>query len=202
MSLCLVNLAKSNMIYIIIGCLGFLVIHIFDVVSLKKVPGAKPVVWILGSGMLVYALLMLMLQPAKLSLPAWSPLIGWLLLGVSLILLIYSLFISLPFRKTYVASGVSDQLIKTGMYSLVRHPGVIWLSLVLLSLILVSGSNLLLAAVPLFIFLDIILVIIQDRLFLGRMFEGYQDYRQETPMIFPNRKSLFVFINSLKRLNT
>ncbi len=189
------------MIYIIIGCLGFLIIHIFGIVSLRKVPGAKPVVWVLGSGTLVYALLMLMLQPAKLSLPAWSPLIGGMLLIVSLILLIYSLFVSLPFRQTYVASGVSDRLITTGMYSLVRHPGVIWLSLVLLSLILVSRSSLLLAALPLFIFLDIILVVIQEKVFFGRMFGGYQAYRQETPMIIPNRKSLYVFINSLKRLD-
>ncbi len=187
------------MIFILIGCLSFLVIHIVDIVSLKKVPGAKPVIWVLGSGMLVYALLMLVLQPSKLSLPVWLSVIGWLLLVVSLSLLIYSLFIGLPFQKTYVASGLSDRLIKTGMYSLVRHPGVIWLSLVLLSLILVSGSNLLLAAVPLFIFLDIILVIIQDRVFFGRMFDGYQTYRQETPMILPNRKSLYAFINSLKR---
>ncbi|MEE8413071.1 MAG: methyltransferase [Dehalococcoidales bacterium] len=190
------------MVYIIIGGLGFLVIHIFDIVALKKVPGAKPVVWILGSGMLVYALVMLMLQPAKLSLPAWMPLTGWLLLSVSLILLIYSLFISLPFRKTYVASGVSDRLITKGMYSLVRHPGVIWLSLVLLSLILVSSSSLLLAAAPLFIFLDIILVTIQDKVFFSRMFDGYQDYRLETPMVLPNRKSFYAFINSLKRLDT
>lgn len=29
------------MIYVVIGCLGFLVIHLFDIVSLKRLPGGE-----------------------------------------------------------------------------------------------------------------------------------------------------------------
>ena len=182
-----------------LGCLGFLVIHLFDIISLKRLPGAKPFVWILGSGLLVYALVMACLQPGKLPLPIWSTWLGWALLTISLILLIYSLFINLPFRKTYIATGVGDKLITTGLYALVRHPGVHWFILVLLSLILVSRSSLLLIAAPIFILLDIVLVIAQDKFFLSSMFDGYDSYRQETPMLVPNRQSINAFINSLKQ---
>ena len=186
------------MIYITIGCLGFLIIHLFDIVSLKRLPGAKPPTWALGCSLLVYALVMICLQADKLPLPLWVSWPGWVLLSISFLLLVYSLFINLPFRKTYIATGVGDKLVKSGLYALVRHPGVIWLTLVLLSLILISRSSLLMIAAPIFILLDIALVIAQDRFFFGRMFHGYDSYRQETPMLVPNRQSLNAFIDSLK----
>jgi len=187
------------MIYMAIGCLGFLLIHLFDIVSLKRLPGAKPFIWILGSGLLVYALMVACLQSQKLPLPPWSTWLGWALLTISLLLLIYSLFINLPFRKTYIATGVGNKLIRTGLYALVRHPGVHWFILLMLSLILVSKSSLLLIATPIFILLDIVLVIVQDKFFFSRMFDGYDSYRQETPMLVPNRQSINAFINSLKQ---
>jgi len=184
---------------IAIGCLGFLVIHLFDIVSLKRLPGAKPFAWILGSGLLVYALVMVCFQSDKLPLPIWSTWLGWALLTISLLLLIYSLFINLPFRKTYIATGVGDKLITTGLYALVRHPWVHCFTLILLSLILVSKSSLLLIASPIWILLYILLVVIQDKFIFSRMFQGYDAYKQETPMLVPNRQSLNAFINSLKQ---
>jgi len=108
------------MIYIVIGSLGFLIIHLLDIVSLKRVPGAKPLTWILGSGLLAYSLIMVCLAPDKLPLPIWSTWLGWALLSVSLFLLIYSLFITLPFRKTYITTGVGNKLITTGLYFKVK----------------------------------------------------------------------------------
>ena len=94
-----------------IGCLGFLPIHLFDIVSLKRLPGAKPFTWILGSGLLAYLLIKVCFAPDKLSLPIWSTWLGWPLLLIFLFLLIYSLFINLPFRKTYVTTSVRNKLI-------------------------------------------------------------------------------------------
>ncbi len=187
------------MIYIALGAIGFLVIHFLDIVSLKRIPGAKPIAWISGSGLLIYSLMMACLQSDKLLLPMWSTWLGWGLLSVSLFLLAYSLFINLPFRKTYITTGVSDKLITTRLYALVRHPGIHWFILLMLSLILVSRSSLLLIASPIWILLDILLVAIQDKLFLSRMFDGYDNYKRETPMLLPNRRSVNAFIYSLRQ---
>jgi len=190
------------MIYIAIGALGFLVIHFFDVVSLKRIAGAKPITWVVGSGLLIYSLTMICFAPDKLPLPIWSTWLGWGLLAISLFLLIYSLFINLPFRKTYVATGVGDKLITTGLYALVRHPGIHWFTLTLLSLVLVSRSTLLLIAAPILILLDILLVVVQDKFFLSRMFDEYDSYRQETPMLLPNRRSVNTFMRSLRQASS
>ena len=187
------------MLYIAIGALGFTVIHLFDLVALKGVPRVKPVIWAAGSGLLIFSLVKICLWPDRLLLPAWLTGLGWGVLAVSAGLLIHSLFISLPFHKTYVATGVGDGLITTGFYALVRHPGVIWFTLLMLSLILVSGSRLALIAAPVFIALDIVLVIIQDKFVFNRMFKGYDGYRQETPMLLPSRRSVNAFLRSIRQ---
>ena len=188
------------MLYIVLGIIGFIVIHLFDLVSLKRVPRAKPIVWASGSGLLIYSLVMICLTPDKLVLPVWLTWLGWGLLSLSLPLLIHSLFVGLPFRKTYLATGIGDRLITTGVYALTRHPGVIWFTILMLALIPVSGSRLLLIAAPVFIALDILLVAIQDRFIFGRMFDGYESYRRRTPMLLPNRRSLNVFLRSLRKV--
>jgi protein-S-isoprenylcysteine O-methyltransferase Ste14 len=185
------------MIYIAIGGLGFLIIHLFDIVSLKRVPVAKPATWLVGGGLLIYSLIMISLAPNKLSLPTWLTGIGWCLLLISVSLLAYSLFVNLPFRETYLATGVGDKLVVTGLYALVRHPGVHWFIITMLALVLVTRSQLMLIAGPVFILLDVILVVIQDRFFFRRMFQGYDRYRRETPMLFPNRKSINTFKKGL-----
>jgi protein-S-isoprenylcysteine O-methyltransferase Ste14 len=186
------------MLYIIIGAVGFTVVHIFDLVALKKIPRLKPVIWSVGSGILIYALVMICLSPEKLVVPAWFTGLGWGVLVLSASLLIHALFISLPFRKTYIDRGVGDKLVDRGVYALVRHPGVIWFTLLMLALIPVARSRLLLIAAPVFIALDIVLVIIQDKFLFGRMFPGYGAYRQETPMLLPSRRSVNIFLRFLR----
>ena len=187
------------MIYIGIGILGFLVAHTFDIFCLKKVPLAKPISWGLGCLLLIYSLVMMSLSPEKLPLPAWAVWLGWVLLPPSFFLLVYALFVNLPFRKTYVEAGVGDKLIKTGLYALVRHPGVYWVALFFFSLVFISRSPIMLIAAPILVVLNTALVIVQDKFYFPKMFEGYDKYQQETPMLVPNRRSIKAFINSLNQ---
>jgi len=187
------------MVYIVVGCFGFLIIHLFDIVSLRRLPVLKPVTWLLGCGLLGYALAMLSIESPKLPLPIWSTWLGWALLSVSFFILVYALFLNLPFRQTYITTGIGNKLIRTGLYALVRHPGVLGLALFLTTLVLVTKSSLLLVGTPVFILLDVVLVTIQDRFFFVRMFDSYTGYQRETPMLMPNRQSLNAFINWLKQ---
>ena len=195
-----INGVNSTMIYIGIGIFGFIIIHLFDLVSLKRIPlGAKPITWTAGFAILIFSLIKLCLQSNTLSIPVPLTWLGWLLLAVSLMMISFALFINLPFRKTYVSAGVGDKLVKTGLYALVRHPGVYWVTSFFFSLVLISKSYLMLIAAPIFVVLNTALVIAQDKYFFLKMFEGYDKYQQETPMLVPNRRSVTAFINSLKR---
>ncbi len=142
---------------------------------------------------------MVCLRTERVLLPLWASWLGWVLLGASLFLLIYSLFIELPFRKTYVEGEGERGLVRTGTYALVRHPGVLWYALFLLSLVLVSKSKLLLLASPIWLFMDVLWVTIQEWFFFNKMFPGYDGYRRETPMIVPNRRSIAACIRTLRQ---
>jgi protein-S-isoprenylcysteine O-methyltransferase Ste14 len=85
---------------------------------------------------------------------------------------------------------VGEKLVKTGTYALVRHPGVLWFGLLLFSLVLISRSQLLLVAAPVWLVIDVLYAWVQDRFFFERMFPGYGAYRAETPMFIPTRRSI------------
>jgi len=187
------------MVYIVIGVCGILMAYFFDVVSLWRIPWAKQGVGIVAVALIVYAAVMACLAPEKLGLPIWLTWMGWALLVVSLPVFIYSLFVNLPFHKTYIEPGVANKLITTGAYALVRHPGIFGYALVLVSLILVSHSKLLLIASPIWFAADILHVVIQDKYVFGKMFADYGDYRSETPILIPNRKSISTCLRTLRQ---
>ena len=122
----------------------------------------------------------------------------WPLVLFGLYFQVAAITTDLPVKKTYVESGTGDQLIKTGFFAMARHPGVIFFIFLTIGLILVSDSLLMLIAVPILGALDIILVTIQDKYFFPKMFAGYDEYRKETPSIFPTINSIKACVKTIK----
>jgi len=187
------------MTYILLGVLGIIIVYFCDFLAIKRIPYIKPIMWVFGWSLLVYTMVMASLWPDKIVLPGWVGWVGWILLVVSILLIVHAIFVSLPFRKTYIATGAGEKLVTTGFYALVRHPWLHWSILLLISLILVSRSRLVLFAATPFVLLEVISVSLQEYFFLRRIFYGYERYRKETPMLIPNRKSIKNFFNSLKQ---
>ncbi len=106
---------------------------------------------------------------------------------VFLVLLIYTLFFALPFDSTYVRDSREREAYTGGVYSLCRHPGVLWLAGLYLSLMpVVSGVR------PRSIFLliivgDIVYVIYQDVYIFPKTFTNYNEYKKTTPFLLPGR---------------
>ena len=187
------------MINIVIGCLGFIITHSFDIAALSGIRKIKPVIWLTGNGLIAYSLVSLCISLPKLGLPSWLMWVGWPLVLFGLFFQVVAITNDLPLKKTYVESGTGDQLIKTGFFALARHPGVIFFIFLTVGLTLVSDSLLMLIAVPVFGALDVILVIIQDKYFFPKMFAGYSEYRKETPSILPTINSIKACIRTIKR---
>ena len=189
------------MIYILIGVVGFLVAYTFDWLSLKESSMAKQLAGILAVGLLIYATVMVCLGPAEFDLPFFTLPLGACLLLISFSLLIYSLFVEIPFRSTYLEKGAGSKLITTGTYALARHPGVLWLGLFYLSLALLFPSTTLFLAVTAWLIMDIIYVIVQDKVFFPRMFPDYHDYQRRTPFLIPNRQSISACLKTMNPRN-
>ena len=182
--------------YILVGSLGFLSGYAFEVVSGKRLPGARPVLFAIASGLLLFSMVMVCLTSERFWLPTWAIVFGWILLPVSSLLFLRTLFFDLPFRGTYVTSLSESCLVTTGSYAIVRHPTVPLFLLILISILLVSQASLVLLAIPIWGSLDILWAVLQERLVLTKVFPDYKRYRESTPMLLPNRRTMGIFLNA------
>ena len=183
--------------YIILGVCAFLTTYFFDLAALKKsrffkfVLGGVPIV------LFIIALIGVCTYAARFHLPEWTLYLGYFLLLLAGYLMYLSLIREIHPQEAYLSESHGRQLVKTGTYALVRHPGVLWFTLFLLALLLISRSQILLLAAPIWIGMDILYILIQDRFYFPRMFPGYGQYRKETPLLIPTRKSLRRFLSTM-----
>ena len=179
------------MFYIILGCIAFGFLYLFDinkVVSFNKIFNVN---FLFGCVILAYATLYLLKADyAGFILAMPIRVISLLLAAVAFIFMLYALFISLPFKKTYLKTYVSSEVIDHGMYALCRHPGVIWFFFFYLFLFLYTGKWEMLWACLLWTLMDVIHVWIQDRWFLPAILKGYHNYQKKTPFLIPNIDSI------------
>lgn len=173
-----------------VGVGGFALAILSDFLSIGRFQALSRWGFWVSAGILTYALFEVTLFTGRLNLAAPLVLAGWIILPLSFILLIYSLFIELPFSSTYLGEGVQQALFTGGTYALTRHPGLLWFGLFLVALLFVSRSRDLLIAAPVWFFLDMLWVVIQDRFIFVKLFRQYNLYQKETPMLIPNYKSL------------
>lgn len=97
-------------------------------------------------------------------------------------LLLHALFFAIPFKSTYIKPGAS-KTVKSGVYSICRHPGVWWLTLMLLCFWI--SLDLPLYAAVVYSFLDFLYAYIEDRFIFPYSLEGYREYKTEVPFLIP-----------------
>jgi protein-S-isoprenylcysteine O-methyltransferase Ste14 len=176
--------------YILIGTTAFIFFFFFDIYTLKNEGVKKKIFGIMGLGTFIYSAVMIILRSDKIEilLPIRiSSFVLWL--GVTL-LLIYSLFLELPFVKTYGKMQHNTELVDTGTYALCRHPGVLWFGFLFLFLFSTTGAVLLIPAGVIWTIIDILYVYLQEKLFFYKIFPEYKAYIKTTPMLIPTRASM------------
>ena len=184
--------------HIVLGLLAFLLAPAFELVSIKGVRGGKQIIGLASLALWGLAIRGVCADPRRFAVSTWLIVIAWITLVISAALLFYSLFIEIPFKLTYHSPGSGQQLVTTGTYALVRHPGVLWFALLMSSVVVVSGSCLALLAAPLWVVADVLYAWVQDRYLFPAMFPGYGEYQQAVPMLIPTRASLRRCLRTLR----
>lgn len=182
--------------YIFTGSIAFILFFLFDYYKLKNFNSARNAASITGLILFLYSLVMTGSSSPKLHFPVLVHLISVFLLAVSIVLLIYSLFLELPFRATYNQGNENNSLVVTGTYALCRHPGVLWLFLSLIFTFFITGAIQVAAAAIIWTSINSLYVFLQEKLFFCRMFPGYKEYQRRTPMLIPNSQSMKKCIES------
>ena len=169
--------------YILLGAVAIAELYLYEAALLSRRPLLRYPIAVLGAGGFLVSAVMVAATSEGYSLGTGVRILGAVCAFVFLALLIYSLFIEI--------SPTASELTTTGTYALVRHPGVLWFALLLLSVFLLTGSRLLLIAVPVWVGMDILYIIVQERWFFPRMFgSAYTDYQRKVPMLIPTGTSI------------
>lgn len=119
--------------------------------------------------------------------------VGYLSLAAAalfLFMLIYTLFFAIPLGESYKSQQGGRRVIKSGVYALCRHPGVLWLMGGYLFLWLAFGETVLFVAFVVFSLLDIGYIVLQDWVIFPQMFEDYEEYRRQVPFLLPTLDSI------------
>jgi len=104
----------------------------------------------------------------------------------------------MPYCSQY-ASSRPQKLVTSGTYALVRHPGVMWLAIIFVSLLLLFPSKILLLAALVWLGVDVLHVFIQDKFLFPKAFADYPKYRAQTPFLIPTRKSFRACLRTFGR---
>ena len=187
------------MTYIGLGCLCFLFFILYDLNQIhKNHRGIRP---LFAVGCITLCVLTITMSVTEfesdyqVTFPAVA--VFFLLAGIQLMLLVYTLFFAVPFQEAYV-EGSKQKICKTGVYALCRHPGVLFLAGFYLFLSLGLGKPFMLLAGTVYTGMNLLYILLQDRYTFPRLFEGYDDYRKETPYLIPDADSIRKCISDLK----
>ncbi len=144
-----------------------------------------------SAALLLAALAALLLNGDRFAPPVLLRAAGGICSAVFLFLLASSLFLEIAVFPSRAEGRAERRVVTTGTYALCRHPGVLWLPLFLLSIAALSGSRLLLLAVPLWTVADALLVAVEDVILFPRIFgSAYDAYRRTVPFLIPTPSSI------------
>jgi len=187
------------LIYMILGCLAFVFLVIFDlnkIILFNKIFNLFFPIGIVVLGISTVAILFGDFESFYVSIY-----LRWffgLMSLISLLLMLYCLFLALPFAKTYQELEKENTVIDTGVYALCRHPGVIWVFLFYVFLGLASAKVMMLGAALVWNAMNVLYVFVQDRFIFPQMLTGYQSYQERVPFIIPNADSIRNYLSLRK----
>lgn len=101
---------------------------------------------------------------------------------ISMYLLVKTVFLELSKKGSH-----PGELITEGSYGLCRHPGFWWFSLLILDLAVMRGLGEFTIYAATLIFLNFMLILLQDAYLFPKIFEGYDDYKKRVPFLFPRK---------------
>ncbi|AIO18924.1 hypothetical protein KQ51_01045 [Candidatus Izimaplasma bacterium HR1] len=182
------------MLYILIGAFGFIALLVFDLMSLKNQVFFKYFFAFLGLALIIFSTFELVSYNADLFINSYLRIASLLFAVIFMVLLVYSVFIEVG-GNSY-QKFAEPKLVTNGTYSLVRHPGVIWLFLAYIFLALFSQNSYLLLSAIIWTTVNTIYVIVQEKYILVKIFPNYSEYIKSTPMVIPNYLSVKRFITT------
>lgn len=169
-----------------IGISGYLLLCVYDWAQILQKPILKH---ICSTGFILTGIPYISILHNSLIISQVSHIMFLLFICLLAILLIYSAMLEIPLYMKKHPTAQSG-CYQRGTYSLCRHPGFIWYTIINISMIWYAREPAVTVMMILFTFCNLVLVILEDLLFFPRMFPDYADYRKRVPFLIPSPFSI------------
>jgi len=168
-----------------VGIIAYILYFIYDYNSITRKNRFAASFFTVGTLMIIGSTVSVLVKKHCLSpVSAAAAIVAFIFLG----LLVYTLFFALPFTETYVKESELRKTYTGGVYSICRHPGVLWLVGMYLCFIVISADLSASVYYGIIIAGDILYVVYQDIYIFPRTFSDYDEYKKTTPFLIPGLK--------------
>lgn len=194
------ELRARNMIYLFTGLAAFLLFIFYDINAAGLHYRFLGGCFFIGCVMLFGSTVGILAESRQQIIVNSFTVVCMIIALVFLALLVYTLFVVLPFRNTYLSSpakGEKGKVCSCGVYALSRHPGVLWFTGIYLFLSLAIPTPLVIQASMTFCVCNILYVIFQDLWTFPRTFRDYSRYKETVPFLLPTAESIRRCTNTL-----
>lgn len=184
---------------LLFSIIAYLLYFLYDWCTVKKqMPSVSRWFFPLGTLFVGIATVFLLQQSIRCFVIAPFSIFSLLLAFVFGYFLFDSLVLSLP-KGTYTDPDAPRKVFRGRMYALCRHPGVLWYCCMYLALWAAAPSTA--GAIQCFALClgNILYMFLQDIWTFPAVFSDYNDYKNETPLFFPTRKSILACIRCYHR---
>ena len=142
-------------------------------------------------------------------IPAWISMhihvrffVSAILSVLFLMLLIYTLFFAIPFDTTYIHENTLRNAYTDGVYALCRHPAVLWFTGLYFSLWLMVLTTEAVITFLIYILMDILYIILQERFIFFKTFKNYSEYQMNTPFLIPTINSIKKCVHTMTKVSS
>ena len=186
------------MLFILLGSLGFLLYLLCDYFYYKNSWSVLlSIFYYISSVTIFISIFLLAMYSNRFYLSFYLIIISGILTLIFLFLLIKTLLFETDF------SGKSTNLVTSGSYLISRHPGVLYLILLMFFLIFFSRSILLIYSFFVFSFLNLIIAYLEDIIFLPEKYKDYNEFKKHTPFLIPKVNNLqYIFFTKKNQKKT
>lgn len=173
------------MLFILSGSIGFVLMLGSDFVGIKKQNVAQYLLAFFGTLIIVTSSILILLEGNTYQMEFGLRLLFGAIGLMFLFFLVYSVLIEVK------KNGKKDnQLVTSGTYALSRHPGVLWLFFYyLFGSLFFANIDILIAGIV-WSLINVLYVVIQEKVIFSRIFSNYENYKEETPMLLPTIRSI------------
>lgn len=178
--------------FVILGVVGFAMLFGSDLCGVRNNCIGRNFLAFFGVLFLFGSSIYILIIGQTIELSIATRIVSGFLTIVFLFLLVYSVGIEVNKKR-----DEKDKLLTTGTYALTRHPGVIWFLLYYVFGALMFANMTILIAGIIWSFVNVIYVLLQEKVIFNKIFDNYDMYIKTTPMLFPTVKSVKRCVHTL-----